>query len=441
MNVLVVGSGGREHAMAWRLKQCRSVKGVFCSPGNPGMAADEIVTRPTETQHGFALFSELASLTQAEKIEMIVPGPEKPLVDGIVDFFAHLAPGIKVCGPTLAAALNTEGSKILFKTLLKEYSQHHYLPTAEFQVVASFTEAEKILKNWWWDDAPLVIKAEGLCAGKGVFLPKTLPDALATAHWILKEHRLGAGGRAIVIEERLYGRECSYMALTDGQNIYELPLTRDHKRLFDGDFGPNTGGMGAYSDVPDVSAGERRIMRLAAQGVVRALAHKGMPYRGFLYLGFILTREGPKILEANCRAGDPEWQTIAMRLEGDLAQALYACCGSQGFSGIGLTAPRAAACVVLASEGYGETDKPVVGRYIENLRIAETYPNSKVFHAGTGMAMGSFYSTGGRVLGVTCRGDDPLTACEHAYELIRLTNLNFEGMQYRRDIRPVVVTA
>jgi len=415
VHVLVIGGGGREHALAWKLKQSSRVNKLTCAPGNAGMAQlGECVALDVNDA------AALASLAEKIKADLTVVGPEAPLVAGVAGEFARR--GLAIVGPTKAAA-ELEGSKVF----AKQFMQRHGIPTAGFTVCADHGDAYSALCAVEW---PVVIKADGLAAGKGVRIADTPDDATAIVEAFMEKRELGAAGDTIVLEEYLEGKEVSFIILTDGRSYIPLAPTRDHKRVFDDDRGPNTGGMGAYSDDGILDAALRqRIIREIIEPTLRGLEADGRRYQGFLYFGLMLTAEGPKVLEFNCRMGDPECQPLVVRLESDLAEVLEKF-ASGTLAGTELRwSGEAAACVVLASGGYPgkyESGKPITG-----IEAAEKL-GAVVFHAGTKRADSQLVTAGGRVLGVTARGSDLRAAVERAYAAVE--KIQFEGMHFRRDI-------
>ena len=416
MNVLIIGSGGREHALAWKLKQSRRVSKLVCAPGNAGMA--ELAECVPADVSNIAGLADLAERMQAD---LTVVGPELPLVAGVADEFVRR--GLKIIGPTKAAA-EIEGSKVF----AKQFMERHGIPTAGFTVCADHGDAYVALCAVEW---PVVIKADGLAAGKGVRIADDPDQATAIIEALMEKRELGAAGDRVVIEEHLEGQELSFIVLTDGETILPFAPTRDHKRVFDSDQGPNTGGMGAYSDDAIVDATLRqRILEDIVHPTLKGLADEERPYQGFLYFGLMLTADGPKVLEFNCRMGDPECQPLMVRLESDLAEVLEKLAAGQ-LAGTELAwSPGASVCVVLASGGYPgqyETGKPIAG-----LDSAAALDNVVVFHAGTRKADGGFVTAGGRVLGVTARGPDLRAAVARAYAAAG--KIKFEGRHYRKDI-------
>lgn len=420
MQVLVVGKGGREHALVWKLAKSPRVERVFCAPGNAGTAKDG-VNVPLEAND----FDGLVKFAKRERIGLTVIGPEDPLAAGIVDLFQR--EGLRVFGPSKAAA-QLEASKVFAKTLMRDAD----VPTAEFRVFDHPEPARHYVET---REYPVVIKADGLAAGKGVLVCDTTEEALAAIERIMVREEFGrAAGRQIVVEKKLEGEELSVMALVAGRAIFPLAPAQDHKRAGDGDTGPNTGGMGAYSPAPlatsellaDVEAN-------ALVPTVHAMKRRRVPFRGVLYAGVMATNQGPRILEYNCRFGDPETQAVLMRLRSDLCELLEAVADDR-LGELPETAldwdPRPAVCVVMASQGYpGNYAK---GKAILGLEDAARLPDVKVFHAGTKVDSGIIMSDGGRVLGVTALGDTLADAKGRAYEAVG--RIHFQGAYYRRDI-------
>jgi phosphoribosylamine--glycine ligase len=419
MNVLVIGGGGREHALAWKLAQSPRVAQVFVAPGNGGTArAAEL------TNVALAEPAALVDFARREGVGLTVVGPEAPLAAGMVDAFR--AAGLRIFGPTRAAA-QLESSK----DYAKAFMQRHRIPTASYR---TFTSADEAHAHVDAVGAPIVIKADGLAAGKGVVVATTPDEAHAAIRHMLVDNAMGAAGARVVIEECLVGEEASFIVMVDGRNVLPLASSQDHKRLRDGDLGPNTGGMGAYSPAPVVTPGvHARIMREVIMPAVQGMAADGVPYQGFLYAGVMLDAQGaPKVLEFNCRLGDPETQPIVVRLRSDLLDLL-----EHGVAGTLDRAEaewdrRAALGVVLAAPGY--PDAPQSGAPIEGLeRITpQAHPDVQVFHAGTVLSDGRVRVSGGRVLCVTALGDSVRQAQRAAYAAIGA--LHFDGMQYRTDI-------
>ncbi len=416
MNVLLIGSGGREHALAWKLKQSPQVKKLVCAPGNAGMA--ELAECHAVEVKNVAALADLAARVRAD---LTVVGPELPLVLGVADEFHRR--GLKIVGPTKAAA-EIEGSKVF----AKEFMKRHRIPTAGFTACADHGDAYSALCAVEW---PVVIKADGLAGGKGVRIAYEPDEATAIIEAFMEKRELGEAGERVVIEEYLEGEELSFIVLTDGETVLPLASTRDHKRLEDGDKGPNTGGMGAYSDERLEDAGLReRILREIVAPTLKGLASDARPYQGFLYFGLMLTADGPRLLEFNCRMGDPECQPLMLRLESDLADVLERTATGR-LAGVELKWSRdGAVCVVLASGGYPRSAE--TGKAIKGLEQAARQEGVFIFHAGTRRASGGFETAGGRVLGVTARGASLGAAVERAYAAAG--KIHFDGMQYRKDI-------
>ncbi len=413
MKVLVVGSGGREHALAWKLAQSPRVSKIFCAPGNAGTAQLGInVDIQVED------LDNLLALARNEKIDMTVVGPEVPLTLGIVDVFR--AAGLKVFGPTAKAA-ELEGSKAFAKDLMRKYN----IPTAEYGVFSEAKAAQDYIRQI---GAPCVVKADGLAAGKGVIVAMDLATALNAVSEIM-EGQFGEAGRRVVVEEFLEGQEVSLLAFVDGKTALPMAPVQDHKRIFDGDKGPNTGGMGTYSP-PPVFTEElyQQVMESIVNPTVRAMAAEGREFTGVLFTGLILTQAGPKVLEFNARFGDPETQVVVLRLESDLAEVLEAAI-AQRLDKIELKwSEKAAVCVVVAAGGYP-------GKYPKGdpITLPVSMPGwGTVFHAGTDLKDGRVVTGGGRVLGVTARGNGLAEAREKAYQLIE--QVEFDGMFFRKDI-------
>jgi phosphoribosylamine--glycine ligase len=416
MKVLIMGSGGREHALAWKIAQSKLLKQLFCAPGNPGTAqiAENV-------DIGVSDIAELVKFAKSESIDLTVVGPEAPLAEGIVDAFQ--AQGLKIFGPSAQAA-KLEADKAFCKQLMHSAS----IPTGKSRIFNDLEAARSYISS---RDEALVVKASGLAAGKGVFLCADPKEALDAAQQIMAEKAFGDAGQAIVVEEMLKGQEASILALVDGTNIYVLEASQDHKAIGDGDTGPNTGGMGAYSPAPVVS---EEIMDQVVSDMlvptVDAMNRRGTPYRGLLYAGVMITHGGPKLLEYNCRFGDPETQPLMLRLKSDLLEALLAVCNGD-LDKVDLEwGPRPALCVVMSSGGYpGPYEK---GKVIEGIDQANLLQDTVVFHAGTATVDGQLVTAGGRVLGVTSLGDDIAQAKARTYEAV--SKINFEGAYCRKDI-------
>ena len=415
MKLLVIGAGGREHALAWKLASSPRVQKVFVAPGNGGTAREPGVENVAITD-----LEALADFAAREQIQLTVVGPEAPLAAGVVDLFRER--GLRIFGPTKAAA-QLESSKAFAKGFLVR----HGIPTAAYE---SFTEPRAAHAYVDARGAPIVVKADGLAAGKGVVVAATAAEAHAAIDRILVERSMGEAGTKLVIEEFLDGEEASFIVLVDGERSLSLATSQDHKRLRDGDEGPNTGGMGAYSPAPVVTpALHARIVREIVTPTVRGMAKDGIPYSGFLYAGVMIDRAGnPKVLEFNCRLGDPETQPILMRLKSDLLPLLEHALDGKLDRIEAEWDRRAALGVVLAAANYPET--PRKGDTITGIPPAAE--DCHVFHAGTELADGKLVTSGGRVLCVTALGDSVKMAQKRAYETVAV--IRFEGMQYRRDI-------
>ena len=419
MKILVVGKGGREHALVWKLAQSPRAERVYCAPGNAGTARDG-VNVPLETHD----FDRLIRFAKKEGIGLTVIGPEEPLANGIVDRFQK--EGLKVFGPTKEAA-QLEASKVFAKNLMR----HADVATAEFKVFDHPDRARHFIET---RENPLVIKADGLAAGKGVIVCSTKQDALAAVERIMVRDEFGrTAGRQIIIEKRLEGEELSILALVSGRTIIPLPPTQDHKAAFDGDQGPNTGGMGAYCPAP---IGTPELLESVDRDVlvptIHAMKRRRTPFRGVLYAGLMLTNQGVRVLEYNCRLGDPETQPVLMRLKTDLLDLLEATVDERldEFEDKIEWDPRPSVCVVMASKGYpGAYEK---GLRIDGLAEAAQVPDVKVFHAGTRLDGERVLTDGGRVLGITALGATLADAKRRAYQAVDC--IYFPGMFCRRDI-------
>jgi phosphoribosylamine--glycine ligase len=415
MKILVVGSGGREHALAWKLAQSKRIQMVIVAPGNGGTALDPRLQNIAITDP-----VELANFADKEHIALTVVGPEAPLAAGIVDLFRER--GLKIFGPTQQAA-QLESSK----DFAKDFMHRHGIPTATYQTFTDATAAHQYIEQL---GAPIVIKADGLAAGKGVVVAMTLDEAHAAIDMMLSDNRFGDAGARVVVEEFLEGEEASFIVMVDGKHILPLATSQDHKRLLDKDEGPNTGGMGAYSPAPIVTPElHARVIREIIQPTVKGMEKDGIPYTGFLYAGLMIDAQGnPKTLEFNCRMGDPETQPIMARLKTDLVTVMeHAVSGT--LNEIELDWDRRTALgVVLAAAGY--PDSPKKGDVITGIP-AET-ADSMTFHAGTVLENGKLQTSGGRVLCVVGLGDSVRVAQKHAYEAA--DQIRFDGLQFRRDI-------
>jgi phosphoribosylamine--glycine ligase len=418
MKILVLGGGGREHALVWKLRQSPLVQKIWCAPGNGGISQDaECVAAPPG---GLGDVAALLALAESLHPDLTVVGPELPLVNGIVDAFT--ARGLKIVGPSKAAA-QLEGSKVF----AKEFLTRHGIPTAAtYGIHDSAGAAYSALCAVDW---PMVIKADGLAAGKGVLVAASPDDATAFIERLMEKKEFGAAGEKVLLEEALEGEELSYIVLTDGEHVLTMAPTQDHKRAFDGDTGPNTGGMGAYSiDELLPKELEERIQRTIVQPTIAGLASDGLPYRGFLYFGLMVTADGPKVLEFNCRMGDPEAQAVVLRMDFDLAEALVGVAENRLNHVKTKWDPAASICVVMASGGYpGEfaTDKK-----IEGLPVGEN--DAVVFHAGTRREGDSYYTCSGRVLAVAAAGRSLTEAMRRSYGAVGA--IHFENAHYRKDI-------
>jgi len=415
MKLLVIGSGGREHALAWKLAQSQRVQTIYVAPGNGGTA-----TEPGVENVAITAIPELVDFARREGIQFTVVGPEAPLAAGIVDAFRDA--GLRIFGPTRAAA-QLESSK----DFAKRFMARHGIPTARHATFASAPEARAYVEE---RGAPIVIKADGLAAGKGVVVAASLAEAHAAIDAMLVGNRLGDAGARVVIEDFLDGEEASFIVMSDGVNVLTLATSQDHKRLLDGDAGPNTGGMGAYSPAPVVTPEvHARVMREIIQPAIAGMAKDGTPFTGFLYAGLMIDRTGaPRTVEFNCRLGDPETQPIILRLKSDLVDLLEHAVEGTLDRARAEWDRRAALGVVLAARGY--PDDPARGDRIEGLPPAT--PDCRVFHAGTKLEGRSLVTSGGRVLCVTALGDALRMARSRAYEA--LAPIRFEGMQFRKDI-------
>jgi phosphoribosylamine--glycine ligase len=416
MKVLVIGGGGREHAIVWKLMQSRHVEKVYCAPGNAGISevAECIDIDPAD-------FDALIDFVKYEWIDLTIVGPEDPLSRGIVDAFEKA--GRKILGPGKASA-RLESSKAFAKDFMRRYG----IPSAEYKTFTSYIQAEDYIRLM---GAPIVVKADGLAAGKGVFVASTQEEAVSALRTIMKDRAFGAAGDRVVVEQCLTGEEASFMAFSDGNIMLPMASSQDHKRVFDGDMGPNTGGMGAYSPAPVVTGElEEKIMNKIMNPVLRGLRAEGVKYRGVLYAGLMIKDGEPSVLEFNCRLGDPETQPIMARLDTDLVEIALAVVDGR-LSETSLSwKPGSSVCVVLASGGYpGSYKKGIPIRGLDNAREIE---DVVVFHAGTSFMDGDIVTSGGRVLGVTALGPDMKAAKERA--IAAIGKISFEGMHYRQDI-------
>ena len=416
MKVLVIGGGGREHAIAWKLRQSPRITLLYCTPGNGGIA-DECEILPGDAKD----IPALVAVAQKLGIELTIVGPEVPLNLGIVDEFQKR--GLRIFGPTKAAA-QLESSK----SFAKEFMQRHNIPTPHYAVCANMDDVKSALPLF---KTPIVVKADGLAAGKGVVIAQAKEEAAHTAGEMLSGKVLAGAGRRVVLEEFLQGEEISFLVLSDGERVAPLVAAQDHKRIGEGDTGANTGGMGAYSTDSLLDAQMREwLVTHVAKPVIAGMKQEEMEYRGILYCGLMMTARGPMVLEFNCRFGDPETQPILMRLESDLLDAFEASIEGRVSEGDFKWSSDASACIVIASGGYPdayEGGKPIIG-----LQEASLVEGVKVFHAGTSKRGDAYMTSGGRVLGVSARDKDLGVALERAYEAAG--KIKFEGMYYRKDI-------
>jgi len=415
MRILVVGGGGREHAIVWALKKSEKVKEIFCAPGNAGIAQLAEIVPIAVNQ-----FDELIQFAKDAEIDLVFVGPDDPLADGIVDAFE--AAGIVAYGPRKNAA-EIEGSKIFMKNLLRKYD----IPTAKYETFTDYESASAYLRE---QSAPIVIKADGLAAGKGVTVAATLEEAEHALRDMMVDKVFGQAGSQIVIEECLVGQEMSILAFVDGETVRAMVPAQDHKPIFDGDKGPNTGGMGTYTPLPHI---DQAIIDESIQNIIiptaKAMVSEGRPFRGVLFAGLMITKDGPKTIEFNARMGDPETQVVLPRLQTDLIDIVLASL-SGNLDQLDIQwSEEAAVCVVVASEGYPASYPK--GRVISGLAEAEAQ-GALVFHAGTAEKDGQFVTNGGRVLGIVGRGRDIAEARARAYEAVSV--IDFEGKQNRTDI-------
>jgi phosphoribosylamine---glycine ligase len=416
MKILVIGSGGREHALVWKLAQSPRATKIYCAPGNAGIAEHaECLAVDVKS------LDSLTALASSIQPDLTIVGPELPLMLGVVDEFTRR--GWRTFGPTRAAArLETS------KSFAKEFLQRYHIPTAHYAICNSDDDVRSALGLF---HPPIVVKADGLAAGKGVVLAATKEEAAKVASEMLSGKMLGEAGARVVIEECLKGDELSFLVISDGERVAPLVAAQDHKRVGDGDTGPNTGGMGAYSTHSIVDDQMRDwLVNHIARPVVAGMKAEGAEYKGVLYCGLMMTAKGPMVLEFNCRFGDPETQPILMRLESDLVEAIEASIDGRTSDGDFKWSNDASVCVVIASGGYPGTFEQ--GKKISGLDQAEKLEGVQVFHAGTSKHDGNFYTSGGRVLGVTARAPDLESAVARAYEACG--HIEFEGAHYRKDI-------
>ena len=418
MRILLIGGGGREHALAWKLVQSPKVEKLYAAPGNPGMALlqkCECINLNVDDLEGVADYAEEKS------IDLTVVGPEAPLVAGLADVFKRR--GLPVFGPSKAAA-QLEGSKAFSKELMAKYN----IPTAFFKICEDIETAKAYVEE---KGAPIVVKADGLAAGKGVVVAMTKAEALEAIDEMMGDHKFGAAGARLVLEEYMEGEEASLLAFTDGKTVVPMIAAQDHKRVFDGDEGPNTGGMGTYAPAPVMTD----ILRLKAtelilKPVVEAMAKEGTPYQGCLYAGLMIKGDSVKVVEFNCRFGDPETQVVLPLLDGDLAEIMLACATGTLDKAEVAWHDKAAVCVVMASGGYPESYEK--GKEITGLAAADEDKDVVVFHAGTKESEGKIVTSGGRVLGVTAVDSSIKAARDRAYAAVE--KIAFEKNFYRKDI-------
>ena len=414
MKVCVIGNGGREHALAWRLSISPSVTKVYAIPGSAAMSdcAELVGIDWQQSDH-------LISFLKDNQVDLVVVGPEAPLVAGLADTLNKA--GIPVFGPSKAAA-QLEGSKVFAKDLMKKYN----IPTAAYGVFHKVDEAKEFISQ---TGAPIVVKADGLAAGKGVVVAMTIEEANSAVEDMLSGNRFGEAGSTVVIEEFMEGEEASLLAFVDGKTVVPMIASQDHKRIFDGDKGPNTGGMGTYVPAPVLTDALRdEAMKTILEPMVAAMENEGMPYVGCLYAGLMITPQGPKVVEFNARFGDPETQVVLPLLDSDLGQIMMACATGTLTADMVKWKDSSAACVILASEGYPETSSK--GDVIHG--DIKQHDTTIVFHSGTKLIGDEYVTNGGRVLGVVGLGKDLRTALDRAYG--RIEHIDFEGMQYRTDI-------
>jgi len=414
MKVCVIGNGGREHALAWRLSISPSVTKVYAIPGSAAMSdcAELVGIDWQQSDH-------LINFLKDNQVDLVVVGPEAPLVAGLADTLNKA--GIPVFGPSKAAA-QLEGSKVFAKDLMKKYN----IPTAAYGVFHKVDEAKEFIGQ---TGAPIVVKADGLAAGKGVVVAMTIDEANAAVEDMLSGNRFGEAGSTVVIEEFMEGEEASLLAFVDGKTVVPMIASQDHKRIFDGDKGPNTGGMGTYAPAPVLTDALRdEAMKTILEPMVAAMENEGMPYVGCLYAGLMITPQGPKVVEFNARFGDPETQVVLPLLDSDLGQIMMACATGTLTADMVKWKDSSAVCVILASKGYPETSSK--GDVIHG--DIKQHDTTIVFHSGTKLIGDEYVTNGGRVLGVVGLGKDLRTALDRAYG--RIEHIDFEGMQYRTDI-------
>jgi phosphoribosylamine--glycine ligase len=416
MKVLVIGSGGREHSLVWKIAQSPQVTKIFCAPGNPGISeiAECIAIEPEQ-------INLLYEFAVKEKIDLTVVGPEAPLADGIVDNFSRN--NLNVFGPNKNAAI-LETSKAFSKHLMRK----HGIPTADFRNFDDYDHARKYVLS---KGAPIVVKADGLSKGKGVFVCKTMNDALQAIDSIMKDKVFGDAGDEVIIEELLIGEEISILAFTDGKTIIPMESSQDHKTIYDGDKGPNTGGMGAYSPVPLMTEDlYHQVEKEILVPTVHAMNREDRPYKGILYVGLMITSHGPRVLEYNVRFGDPEAQALLVRMKSDIVPIMLAAVSGK-LDTVDLEwYPQASVCVVIASGGY--PGSYIKGKEITGLDLLKNQKDIHVFHAGTKFENGKIVTSGGRVLNVVASGNGISEAQKKVYDAV--SKISFEGAYYRKDI-------
>ena len=416
LNVLIAGGGGREHALAWKIAQSPQVAKLYCAPGNAGIAAvaECVAIEPSD-------ILALRDFAVKNRVDLTVVGPEQPLALGIVDLFEQN--GLAIFGPSQKASL-LESSKIFAKNILRE----HNIPTADFARFADAAAARTYVRS---KNGPLVVKADGLAAGKGVFPAETAAAALDAIDRIMVRHEFGDAGSSIVVEDFLTGEEASFICFTDGKTIIPMPSSQDHKKVFDGDQGPNTGGMGAYTPAPVITPQlEEVIMKTVMYPVIAALNTRGILFRGTLYAGLMIEDGCPRVLEFNARFGDPETQPLIFNLQTDLIDIMLAVISGKLADITIAWDPRPSVCVVMASGGYPGNYRK--GLPISGLAEASRVPDAFVFHAGTAMKDGAMVTAGGRVLGVTARGETIAEAIKTAYNAVN--TIHWDGVHFRKDI-------
>lgn len=416
MKILVIGSGGREHALVWKIAQSRRVDSLYCAPGNPGINRYARCV-PIKMDN----LDDLLEFATRKMIDLTVVGPERPLTMGVVDRFREA--GLRIVGPSKLAA-EIEASKAFSKSFM----ERHCIPTAPARI---FDEPEPAIRYIKEHGAPLVVKVDGLASGKGVIVAQEENEAIQAIDLIMRRKAFGEAGNHILLEDRLEGEEASFLIFTDGRTIVPMVTSQDHKRLLDHDRGPNTGGMGAYSPAPVITeAMEKRVLREIVRPTIDGLTQEGRPYQGILYVGLMFTPEGPKVLEYNARFGDPETQVILTRLDSDLVEVFEALADGNLDRVQVRWSPKVSVCVVMTAKGYPATYE--TGRPITGVDQAESTDGVVVFHAGTLIRDGELTTAGGRVLGVTGIGDDFQKARSRAYDAV--SRIRFEGMHCRMDI-------